>query len=238
MRERVLAITGNVPIILVAPHGVDDINTGNIVEGIRKRFDCYAVINWGFERNDFVDVANDKADCNRVNHCQEDIVREEFLLPIRRYVRNIQKNNDVAHIFYIHGCGDHINQGRANPIDCIIGYGLGVLVENSLTCNLWRKNNLIHSFQNDGNAIWNVAQARASGKYAGRNPNNMVQYFRKHELNPSVQSMQLEIPYSLRKIKSQAINLGEHLSYVLRDYYMGEMSEQFRFSESPETDFI
>ena len=82
MKERVGIIIGKNPVILVAPHGADDTNTDIITERVAKKADCYAVINRGFERADFVDVIKDKADCNKIDHCKQEVVYEEFLKPI------------------------------------------------------------------------------------------------------------------------------------------------------------
>ena len=82
--ERVSVIEGKSPIIIVAPHGYkgDDENTDLIAEEIANALHCYAVINRGWERSDSVDFMKDKADCNNVYHCKEDVVRELSLIHI------------------------------------------------------------------------------------------------------------------------------------------------------------
>ncbi len=84
MRERVTVIYGKKPFLLVAPHGADgdDINTAIIAEETALALGCNAVINRGFERSDNVDVDDDQANCNRVDHIIQPVVYDEFLKPI------------------------------------------------------------------------------------------------------------------------------------------------------------
>lgn len=103
--ERVSVIRGKAPVIVVAPHGFeqDDQNTALIAESIANEINCYAVINRGWERCLDIDVLNDKADCNNVYHCKEDVVREEFLEPIVRFKSRILYSHDEAFLIFIHG---------------------------------------------------------------------------------------------------------------------------------------
>lgn len=63
-----------------------------------------------------------------------------------------------------------------------------------------------------------VFEAKGGGKYAGRDTNNLNQYFRKHDYDIMVQSMQLEIPYKFRKNKEEASNMGTVLAFVISNY--------------------
>ena len=231
MKERVIAIIGNRPIILVAPHGADDVNTDIVAEHAAKILSCCVVANRGFQRSNDVDVERDKADCNKINHCLSEVVFEEFLKPILKFkdkitqgihqnknpIKNMYSPYETVHLFFIHGCGDMVNKEAKEQVGLIVGYGLGVK-KDSLTCDVWRKNLFVHlyrKFSKNGD----IFEGKCGGKYAGRNKNNLNQYFRKKDMDVRVQSMQLEIPYSFRKTKDTAIDTANLLSSVIMDYY-------------------
>ena len=252
MKERVSLVIGKNPIILVAPH-CDDNNTDIIAEETAKLLNCYAVINRGFDRSDDVDVNNDKANCNRCDHVKEDVVYEEFLKPIIKFKDQILKridkesglgrgwpsgtgwmlpdiNSPKCLIFYLHGVGDKVHSTANEQVTAIVGYGLGTK-KDSLTCELWRKNLLVdlyRKYSNDGD----IFEAKGGSKYAGRGANNLNQYFRKHDLIPWVDCMQLEFPYSHRKTKNRAVLCSTLLTIVLKDFlkhteYHNEPSPKF-----------
>jgi len=226
MRERVNVIYGKQPILLVAPHGQDDHNTALMTEMAAINANAYAVINQGFERGENVDPNNDIADCNRVDHCQSEIVFDEFLKPLLKIKNQITKkwnnygwSNDEERqrllVIYIHGAGDIVHKEAHEPVDVIVGYGLGTS-KNSITCRAWRKNLFVDSWRNysdDGE----VYEGAGTGRYAGRSSNNMNQYFIKHELDRNVESLQLEFPYSTRKTESQTTLTAMMLGMVLND---------------------
>ena len=233
MKERVSIILGKKNVMLVAPHGADDTNTDIIAEQAAKELNCYAVINRGFERSELVDVNNDKANCNRIDHCKQDVVYEEFLKPI------IKLKNKIVHkwhkiselnIFYIHGCGDIVHKRAGEEVAMVVGYGLGIK-KDSLTCQLWRKNLFCDCFENVVKK--SVFEGKGGGKYAGRDTNNLNQYFRKHSNDAMVQSMQLEIPYKFRKNKEEASNMGTVLAFVISNYlkynHYDDQKSRFKF---------
>jgi hypothetical protein len=246
MRERVSTIQGRQPVILVCPHGADDSNTAVIAELAAKQLNCYAVINRGFERADEVDVDNDKANCNRIDHAKAEVVFEEFLKPVQRFQQKISAGkgarftpsnlgvygnwyaNEPCHVFHIHGCGNHVHAETGDTVDVIVGYGLGTKV-NSLSCDEWRKSLFVSLWE--ACATGEVYVGRG-GKYAGRDANNMNQYYRKHMPNPSVQSMQLEFPFSMRSTEAQAATTAMMLALVLDSYikvddYAGDNGNKF-----------
>jgi hypothetical protein len=225
MKERVSTIIGKNPIILTAPHGNDDSSTAIITELAAKQLKCYAVINRGFDRCDFVDVDNDLADCNRIDHVKQDVVYEEYLRPIKKFVQKITSKStakgywyalDHCHIFHIHGCGNAIHKEARKQVEVILGYGLGIK-KNSLTCEEWRKNLLVALFRHYS-CGGEVYVGKGGGKYAGRDSNNMNQYFRKHEHIDAVQSIQIEYPYSTRNTEANATATAIQLASVLSDY--------------------
>jgi|694.fasta_scaffold12037_5 hypothetical protein len=226
MKERVKTIIGNKPVIIIAPHGANDTNTAYLAESAATRIGAYAVINQGFTRADMVDVDADMADCNKISHCQQDLVYEEFFKPIVKFKTAIDKKSELygsnskqdwttTHIFYIHGCGDLVSKQVNEQVGVILGCGLGIK-KDSLTCDSWRKNLFI--------ALWNRAiepkafVGQGGGHYAGRDSDNLVQYFRKHVNDDVVQAMQLEFPFCFRKTSVDATHCGTLLGNIIGKY--------------------
>lgn len=213
--ERVSIISGKLPILIVAPHGFNgnDENTAIIAEHIAKRINAYAVINRGWERNHVVDFMLDKADCNNVNHCLEDVVKEEFLDPIIRYKNKILKTNQTAYIYYIHGMGNkHRDFSSNKQMDAVIGYGRGS--PNSFTCELWKKDLLCHLLNESG---INTLEGRSGGLMSGWAKSNMNQLFRKWYYEPNVQSMQIEIVHELRSCPDISAITAEFIAIAMKN---------------------
>ena len=228
MRERVYTRHGKKNVILVCPHGPDDNNTGEIARQAAQILDCWAVVNQGFERSKTVDSNNDQANCNRIDHILQPVVFEEFLKPIldfRHRIKNkiiiANKNGDWFNhqarilVFHIHGVGNDIHKKANEPVELIVGYGLGKK-KDSLTCDTWVKNCFVDAYRNiadDGE----VFEAIGGSNYAGRAANNLNQYFRKHESDPFVASMQLEFPFSARKNKKAAELTAAKLALAIEE---------------------
>lgn len=236
--ERVSVRRGNNPVIFVAPHGPDDNNTEFIAEMAAETCDGYYVINRGFERADVVDVDNDKANCNRIDHVQEDVVKDEFLVPIQKYVTQLEKklhninprhywhwpywqpHNDMSKvrkpiIVHVHGCGNHVHNIAGQDVGVIIGYGLANK-NNSITCEDWVRRMFVHEWRNLS-MHGDVFEGQGGGNYAGRGRQNMNQYYRLEEHNVGVDSFQLEFPFSTRKDKSEAVLVGSLLGAIMSD---------------------
>jgi len=208
--ERVSIIPGKLPILIVAPHGYDgdDENTSVIAEAIADKIKAYAVINRGWERYGSVDFMLDKADCNNIEHCHEDVVKEEFLDPILRYTKRILNKHSKAYIYYIHGMGNRHRKLAGDPhLDIVIGYGAGS--PDSYTCEIWEKDMLCHLLNKKGLTTY---QGKKGGPMSGWARNNMNQLFRKKYFNHQVQSMQLEIIHDLRDSKDSAIFTAEDIA--------------------------
>jgi hypothetical protein len=210
--ERVSIISGKLPIIIVSPHGFngDDENTSLIAEHIAHGINAYAVINRGFERSDIIDVINDKADCNNVSHCHEDVVKEEFLEPIVRYKNKILQKHPSAYIYYIHGMSDKHRKVVKDEMDVVIGFGAGS--PNSFTCAIWQKNYLCHLLNKYG---MNTYEGSKGGPMSGWSRNNMNQLFRKWYPDKRVDSMQLEITHKMRCTPSEATTTAEYISMAI-----------------------
>ena len=213
--ERVSIIEGKIPVIIVAPHGYsgDDENTDIMADHIAKSIDAYAVINKGWERSETVDFMKDKADCNNVYHCLEDVVREEFLDPIIRFKNKILKTNPIVYIFYLHGMSNRHRKIAQDPLlDVVVGYGAGK--PNSLSCDIWQKNLFLNYLNLNGITSY---EGKAGGQMSGWSKNNLNQYFRKWDYDPNVSSMQIEVIYELRQDKDLAIITADYMATVISD---------------------
>lgn len=198
MNERVSVREGKIPIIIIAPHGYDDPHTDIIAEQIAETLDCYAVINRGWERSSTVDVFEDKANCNNISHIHKDVVKDEFLDPIRRYTtrltKQIVKNSSIflqkVFILSIHGVSNTIRSVESQKIDIVLGYGAGK--PNSYTCELWKKNNLAFLLRKKGRRMC-VWEGRPGGAFAAWGKNNITQLYRKKYPENWIDSLQIEI---------------------------------------------
>jgi len=211
--ERVSVIEGDIPVLIVAPHGCqqDDFNTAYIAETVATDLSAYAVINRGWEKSDKVDCFKDKANCNNVPHCHEYVVKDEFLMPIMRYVVQISKFSRFTYIFYIHGMKDDIKK-QFPDLQIIIGCGKGKF-QSFPSCDECRKDAFVSFLINKGVK----AYEGVDGQYAGKDPNNMNQLYRKWYPNSDVHSMQLEIVKSCRTPKCAATSMATNISRAISD---------------------
>lgn len=210
--ERVSVVEGDKPLLLVAPHGFDDDNTGEITKRIAEEINCYAVINNTWTKGDKVDWSKDIADCNNVYHCQEDVVKEEFFDPFIRYAMTIVQENQQCDIIIVHGMGNHVRTKTKDTIDGILGYGNNQ--NPSYSCDLWRKNGFLYLAQDYHLKLYEGAP---SGTYSGFAKKNLNQYWRKWDYDDDVHSMQLELVYEMRKndIVDDTVNV---LSDIFSEY--------------------
>jgi len=142
--ERISLIDGDdtTPILLVAPHGADDPRTGLLTRLIAEKTGAYAVINNGWERARDYDYDEDKANCNNIEHCHEDVVKQEFLDPIMEYVNTIFDCSADVTILIMHGVSNAVNFNRDPEIDAIVGFGEGA--KPSYTCGTLRKDAFVY----------------------------------------------------------------------------------------------
>jgi hypothetical protein len=233
---RVSTITGDLPIILVVPRGVEDKELGTIAHNIAKNLKVNAVINQGFEVADYVNSCKDLADCNRVDHLVQPVVYDEFLKPLIKFKnRTIQpfiglhrRRHNSLTIFYLLGTSNRVHTQANEAVSMILGYGRGKKVD-SFTCRPWRKNLIIdlwRKFVTDGGEVY---EGKGDGKYSGRNSNCVNQYFRKHRRDLRVNSMEVHLPESTRNENS----LGFVLTKVLK-HYLGHDG----YDTDPYTKFI
>ncbi len=201
--ERVSLIEGKKPIIFVAPHGApcDDTNTALMTEILAELTEGYAVINRGWERGKDIDYKREKANCNNVEHCHKDVVKEEFLDPLIRFKCRILKKWSRAMIVYVHGMSNSIREQSQIPnLNYVVGFGRGN--PNSFTCQKWIKDFIVYHLATGDNC--KVGEGKAGGNYAAWRKNNMTQLFRKWYPDSEVDSIQLEIINELRQQRQTA----------------------------------
>lgn len=214
MRERVSLMEGDNPILIVAPHGFNDINTGHVAERIAEVTNGYAVINWGWERAKKVDYFNDKANCNWVPHCLADVVKDEFLDPILNFKARIQNNQPVeklwTYVFTIHGFG-----GKNTP-DLILGYGQGKINKYTMDPKLVQLFTYYLKQQ-----PFTVGHGKQGGNYCGRHKNNINRLFKYWYPDKYTQSIQIEIEGSLRHQKTDAEITGTDIGNAINEFLFG-----------------
>ena len=187
------------PLIFVAPHGHtgDDYNTDLIAQLASYHAKTNLLINKGWRRNDYVDESKDYADCNNVSQVSQPVLEDEFLNPFKRMCLRAKRDFGECLVVFIHGVSDSVRKTTGVlDLDMILGYGLGK--DPSITCSEVIKNKFIHGMQKDD---INVCVGKSGGQYSGHSKNNMNQYWRKHDKNMHINSMQLEIVRELRQDK-------------------------------------
>ena len=217
MMERVSVKEGSIPALLIAPHGADDDFTAEMTEAIADEIGAYAVINWGWERSEKFDYFADKANCNNVSHLFEDVVTDEFLSPIEKYVSRILSEHHEAFIYLIHGCGNDARKISADPaLDLIIGYGGAKNKRySSYSSDRWRADAFGYLAYAQGFGTYFASEG---GRFAGNSKNNLNQYYRKHCPDPSVHSLQVEVVKDKRLDTDTAKVTGICLSMAIEDH--------------------
>lgn len=187
--ERIALVEGDVPVILLAPHAEDE-NTAQIALTVAKYISGFAVVNQGWKKSKTVDFWIDLADCNNNEHLHEDVVREEFLEPLLRFVKRIKNNiDDRIYIFNLHGCSNNVRRvAKDNGLDIIVGYGSG---EPSVySCKIKIKDALVYYLENEG---FGVYEGKAGGKYSGSSYLNLTQLFKQWYVHNNVHSFEVHI---------------------------------------------
>jgi hypothetical protein len=219
--ERVAVCHGEIPVILVAPHGNDDKNTDYLVEKIAQEMETFAVINKGWKRDKNFNYDDDRADCNNLMHLHEDVIKDEFLMPIMRMVSKIQKNIDEkVFILNIHGCSNNVKiEADDDNLDLILGYGEGN--PSSYTCDLRIKDAFASFLESES---FGVYEGKNKGRYSGRSRNNLNQLFRIWYPNRKVHSVQIEIVKELRD--------NEEMLQIVSDGLIGAIDDLLIFDDA------
>lgn len=188
-------VEGEIPVLVVAPHGPDDKNTDLIAERVALESGAFAVINKGWNRSSSVDFARDFANCNDVRHIHSDVVKEEFLEPILRFKNRIRKKyDDSVFVLILHGCADTVRiDANDQNLDIVLGWGAGYPPSNS--CPRRFKDAFAYYLINEG---FGVYEGAPGGRYSGRSRNNLNQLFVRWYTDDYVSSIQMEIVRELR----------------------------------------
>lgn len=202
--ERVSIIEGKKPFLFIAPHAApgDDLNTDLVTKIATSSSGGFAVINNGWEKSPTVNQLKDKANCNNIEHCYSDVVREEFLDPILRFKNRIIQNiHPKCYVFIIHGYW-------GNYAPYILGCGNGKPIRN--TCDWYTKDSLIAALE-ETEGLNGIATEDDTGKYSGWSLSNLNQLFLKRG-ETNVESIQIEITNRYRNTPGNAhftgLNLG------------------------------
>jgi DNA repair exonuclease SbcCD nuclease subunit len=191
--DRTTVRYGKEPIILIAPHGAEEPNTAFIAEKVAKNLNAYAVINNGFEKSLDVDVLKNQADCNKVTHCESEVVYEEYLKYYERFVelihhKHITRNPDqFIRVYHLHGFNHDLEMIKNRKIDVIVGSGDHRMYPN-LTCEKAFAQRFMNLCLHDGMYTFHGIDT-----FSGRHSNNMNQYFRMHKKVRAVQSIQVQL---------------------------------------------
>jgi hypothetical protein len=230
-------IPGQNNVILVAPHGFmgkpkDDERTAEIAENIKKRLNCYAVINKTYRKSRGGEPGfdRDKKICNLNNTDHYETAApdlyEGFVGSIVRYKNEIINRGQVPYIFHIHGastskfekaCKD-IDATGAKNIQILIGSGRGVSdndKEESLTALPDQVDSLIACLKQETF----IAHSTKSIHYTAKQDYNLNQLFRKKLPDNTAISFQLEIRKNgLRDNQKNAIQTSWRLADAIGSF--------------------
>ena len=213
LEQRVSITEGKEPLLLVAPSGPNDIYTDCLTEITAKKTNGYAVINWGWERTSNVDYLHDKADCNNTDHCRS-VVYDEFLEPIHRFKNRIIRTtprkeyespvyHPIVYQFIIQGvCGNDLPP----TVDLVVGAGS----PHNPSCRDWVKKIFIYMACVEG---LKTRLAKPGSVLSGSLKKNLNQLF-SHD--PRVQSVQLEVPLSFRRSKTDLDIFTDFLAKAIK----------------------
>lgn len=217
MKERVTTILGTSNIVLVTPHGhdLDDSHTGPLALAAAKALDAFAVVNNDWKRAKTVDEIKGEANCNNIDHCNEPVVKAEFLDPIFDAIdschANHQGQNDSTLVLMVHGIGNGVRNKVKDPkLDLIVGFGAGAKPKH--TCQDWLRDLFIDNCE--GLAKWKTYEGAPGGDYSARSSKNLTQAIYRHYHGFMVNVLQLEFIYALRSDDAKAEATGKKLADV------------------------
>lgn len=215
--SQITVIKGDTPIMIVAPHGVkgDDDNSAIVAEVLAKKLDAFAMINTKYKRAKQLNAMKNEANLNSINHCLLEPCRSEFMVPLANNLKYILQdlNYHEAHLFYIHGVGNHIRKDSKSSLDVVVGYGAGN--PPSYTCPLAYKDEFCYRLKEAG---FDTYVGGPGGRFSACGDDNLCQYWRKKKPNHNIQSLQLEIVFALRATKYAAEQLANRLFDVIWKY--------------------
>jgi hypothetical protein len=210
MEQRVSIIEGKTPIILIATNGLSDKNTDLLTEMVATKANCFAVINWGWERCIHFNFSKEQADCNNLYHIFADkqgVIYDEFLEPILRFKNRIAKQFGSVFQFILQGVA-----GNNLPkfVDIVAGDGA-----KNRSCDEWARNLFIHLASQEG---INAFLSKNETSLQGGSKKNLNQLFTQWYPDDCVQSMQLEIVRGLRETHADTEAFSEFLAEVIQKF--------------------
>lgn len=214
-KSRVTIQYGSTPYLLIAPHGYngDDFNTDIITEKAASILNCNAIINYGWQKSDVLDIDKEKANCNNFSH-MKDVVADEFLYPILRTANSIVKRHGICLVAWIHGVSNSVRQTtNEKNLEIIFGNGAGKTY-SSFSCPLSLKEYVIFMLNQNGFKCYDSAPGSA---YAGFSHNNMNQLWVRHYPDNKIHSFQLEIVKELREDQTISLLTAEYIAEALKN---------------------
>ena len=238
----IIAGAGN--IILVAPHGCpgDDVNTSILVRFLRNKLNCYAVINEVYRRTNWIEINGMKVkepidlycnnvDLNHIPQIETAGLEKKWLGTIEEFKQNILKKHGTCLAFFIHGAEDQkVHAVDNQQADILLGVGkaqTGSGLVDRPTATEETVHKLKTSLQQESSIKAVVARASkefpdiSGNEYAGWDKRNLNQLLPKRSngfLDPTVQSIQLELKFTgLRddaNIESTAYRLAQAIKQL------------------------
>jgi len=238
----IIAGAGN--IILVAPHGCvgDDVNTSILVRFLRNKLNCYAVINEVYRRTNWIEINGMKVkepidlycnnvDLNHIPQIETAGLEKKWLGTIEEFKNNILKKHNTCLVFFIHGAKDkQVHTVDNQQADILLGVGkaqTGSGLVDRPTATEETVDKLKASLQQESSMKAVIARASkelpdiSGNKYAGWDKRNLNQLLPKRSngfLDPTVQSIQLELKFTgLRddeNIESTACRLAQAIKQL------------------------
>jgi hypothetical protein len=184
--ERVIVKKSSSPCLVVAPHGPDDNGTGIIAESIASQLKCGYVINQGWHRGDVVHHGKSIADCNSAPHLRDDLVKDEFVGPIKNCLKAINHCPYVP-VLIIHGVGDASTKNYKD-MHMVLGRGDHANGDR-LTCDDQLLNQFASELEKQG---LHTYLGTAGSKFAAADKKNLNQYIH-HLTSRKLVTLQIEI---------------------------------------------
>lgn len=197
---------GTTPVVLVAPHGLDDVYTAEITKEAARCIHGSYIINDSFKRGSQVDEDKNIGNCNDLYQIiNSPVLKRQFLNPILDEVNRFHNkisilrnftNDQYIYYFTIHGVGNNVKKLANDEVDIILGCG-----DTSQTCDGWYRNTFAYYMHKTSK--WNVYLGKSGGNYTANRKSNITQLFKVWNYPAQfIQSMQIEIVQSLRTSKT------------------------------------
>lgn len=206
-KMRVRKAIGKENILLIAPHGFeeDDEYTAIMVDRMAEKLDASYVINFGWKRDDTLNVDVGFANCNDIRHCKDPAV-SDFLDPVTEFIEHHVKTFGAAQILFIHGMSDVI-RNQAADIDIVLGYGEGA--KPRYTCDLWRKNLFCDMLVDHGLVTY---EGKPGGKFSAHSKYNLTQAV----CGKNRHGIQIEIVAHRRRSEKVALETADLIADAFR----------------------